>query len=317
MMSTKSFVGIDVAKDHFDVAVRPSGQKFKVPADHSGFRDIVKQLSAISPELIVLEATGGYEKLLVAELAAAGLPVVVVNPRRPRNFANAKGTFAKNDTIDAFVLAHFAEVMQPEIRTIPDADSEALSDLVARRRQLVDMRTAEQNRWKMARVKKIKSSISKLIKMLTKEIKSLEKDIDTFIQESPHWKEKNDLIQSVKGVADNTSRTMLAELPELGTLNRRKIAALTGLAPFDHDSGKLKGKRCISGGRAPVRTALYMAAMSAIRHNPTISTYYKRLRAKGKTFKVAIVACMRKLLILLNNILKTKTPWRNSLPDFS
>jgi transposase len=315
MMSTKSFVGIDVAKDHFDVAVRPSGQKFKVPADHSAFRDIVKQLSAISPELIVLEATGGYEKLLVAELATAGLPVVVVNPCRPRNFAKARGTFAKNDTIDAFVLAHFAEVMQPEIRTIPDADTEALSDLVARRRQLVDMRTAEQNRWKMARVKKIKSSISKLIKMLSKEIKALEKDIDTFIQQSPHWKEKDDLIQSVSGVADNTSRTLLAELPELGEVSRGKITSLVGLAPFDHDSGKLKGKRCISGGRAPVRTALYMAAMSAIRHNPMIRDFYKRLKAKGKITKVAIVACMRKLLILLNNIVKTKTPWRNPLPD--
>lgn len=315
-MNTKTFVGIDVSKDHFDVAVRPLQQNFTLHSDGPGLRELVSKLSALSPELIVLEATGGYEKVLVAELAAASLPVVVINPRQIRDFARARGTLAKNDALDAEVLAHFAEAMRPAIRPLPSACTEALSDLVARRRQLIEFRTAELNRLQMARHPKVKAGINTHLALIDAQLKELDKELDDSIRQSPIWKEKDDLLQSVKGIGPTTARVLLAEMPELGKANRGQIAALAGLAPYDHDSGKLKGRRCISGGRYMVRTALYMATLSAIRYNPAIRDHYRHLIAKGKRFKVAMVACMRKLLILLNNILKTKTPWRNPLPVF-
>lgn len=315
MSNTKPFVGIDVAKDHFDVAVRPLHQKYTLPADAAGIREVVGKLRALDPELIVLEASGGYEKVLVAELGAAGLPVTVINPRQSRDFARACGILAKNDSIDADVLARFGEAVRPKFRPIPSADAEALSDLVARRRQLIEFRTAEQNRLAMARHPKVKSSIRKHLALIDKQLEELDDDLDDAIRQSPMWKEKDDLLQSVKGIGPITSRILLAEMPELGIASRREIASLAGLAPFDHDSGQLKGRRCIYGGRPIVRTALYMATLAAIRCNPTLRAHYQQLIAKGKRFKVAMVACMRKLLILLNNILKTKTPWRNPLPE--
>lgn len=312
-MSSKPFVGIDVAKDHFDVAVRPLGIAFALQMDASGFKEVVSKLSALAPEAIVLEASGGYEKLLAAQLAAAGLPVIVVNPRQVRDFARACGIMAKNDSIDALVLARFAEAVRPQIRAIPDANAEALSALVTRRSQLIEIRTAELNRSHMAHHPKVQSSIKKHLKLIDQQIDELEKEIDDFIRNSPIWKEKDDLLQSVKGIGPITARVLLAEMPELGSANRRQIAALAGLAPFDQDSGKLRGRRCISGGRPVVRTALYMATLAAVRSNPAFRAHYKQLVARGKIFKVAIVACMRKLLILLNNLLKTKKMWAPSL----
>ena len=312
-MSCKPFVGIDVAKDHFDVFVRPLNISFSLQMDSSGFRQVVTKLTSFAPELVVLEATGGYEKLLVAELAAAALPVVVVNPRQVRDFAKACGILAKNDAIDASVLAHFGEAIRPQLRPIPDANAEALSDLVTRRRQLIDFRTAELNRFHLAHHPVVQTSLKKLLKVIDKQIEDLESDIDDFIRNSPLWREKDDLLQSVKGIGPTTARVLLAELPELGVVNRRQIAALVGLAPFDHDSGTLKGRRCISGGRPGVRTALYMATLSAVRFNPDLRAHYQQLIARGKLFKVAIVACMRKLLILLNTVLKTKKHATNSL----
>jgi transposase len=310
MSNANRFIGIDVAKDHFDVAVRPGGMGFSLTADTQGYRDVVARLRELRPTLIVLEATGGYEKILVAELAAAALPVVVINPRQARDFAKAAGILAKNDALDAQCLAHFAEAIRPQIRPVPDAITEALSDLMARRRQLVDFMTAETNRLKMARLPRVQSSLEKHLTQLAQQLKDLDRDIDDFIQQSPVWKEKDDLLQSVSGIGPITARVLLAELPELGVVSRRQIAALAGIAPYDHDSGKLKGRRCISGGRPSVRSVLYMATLAAIKHNPAIRADYQRLRAKGKLFKVAMVACMRKLLITLNHILKTKTPWR-------
>lgn len=312
MPNAKPFVGIDVAKDHFDVAVHPQRHAFTLSANGPGFREVISRLSPLEPELIVLEATGGYEKVLAAELVAAGLPVIIVNPRQVRSFAKACGILAKNDSIDASVLARFGEAVRPKLRPIPDANAEALSDLVARRRQLIEIRTAELNRLQMARHPKVISSIQKHLASIDEQLKELDDDLDDFIRQSPVWREKDELLQSVKGIGPVTARVLLAEMPELGQANRREIAALAGLAPFDQDSGQFKGRRCIAGGRPVVRTTLYMATLSAVRYNPAIRAHYKHLKEKGKHFKVAIVACMRKLLILLNNILKTKTPWRNN-----
>jgi transposase len=308
---TPVFVGVDVSKESFDYHLRPCSQADSLPRSPTGIRQFIDRLHAFPVELIVMEATGGYEKLLAAELAAARLPVVIVNPRQIRDFAKATGRLAKNDKIDAQVISHFAQAVRPQIRPLPDADAELFAELVARRRQLIELRTAESNRLPMARGKKVIRSIKHMLTTLTAQLEELDQDLDDTIHNSPLWKEKDDLLQSVAGIGPGTSRSLLAELPELGDLNRRQVAALAGLAPYDHDSGKLKGKRCISGGRAPVRNALYMAALTATRTNPVIRKLYQRLRAKGKVFKVALTACMRKLLSILNMILKTKQPWRD------
>ncbi len=306
------FVGVDVAKDSFDFNIRPAGDAASLPCSPAGIRQFITRLRLFQVQLVVMEATGGYEKLLAAELAAAGLPVVVVNPRQVHDFAKACGRLAKNDRLDAEIIARFAEAIRPQIRPLPSSDSQALSELVARRRQLVELQTAESNRLQTARAPKVQKSIRRLLSVIGKQIADLDNELDKTISNSPVWKEKDDLLQSVKGIGPATAHTLLADVPELGLLNRRDLAALIGLAPYDHDSGSLKGIRCISGGRAHVRTALYMATLTAIKWNPAIRRFYQRLISKGKAFKVALTACMRKLLSVLNMILKTKQPWRDS-----
>jgi transposase len=295
-----------------DVACVP--EVVHVPAsvgnDARGHAALVASLRQIAPRLIVLEATGSLHRLLVAALAAAGLPVVVVNPRQVRDFARAMGVLAK---IDATVLARFGEKVNPEIRSLPGAESSALIDLLARRHQLVELRTAESNRLGQATSSRIKASIRAVLATIERQIASIDDDLDDRITRSPAWKEKEDLLTSVPGVGPLTARTLLACLPELGTISRQAIAALVGVAPFNRDSGSMRGKRAIWGGRGAVRSALYMAALVASRYNPIVKGYYAKLLAAGKPKKLALVACMRKLLVMLNAMLRTRTPWRNGL----
>lgn len=308
----QNFVGIDISKDRLDIATRPTGATFGVDHDATGVATLLERLQALGPTLIVLEATGGLEVFLTAELAAAGLPVVVVNPRQVRDFAKATGRLAKTDRIDAQVLAHFAEAVRPLPRPLPDASTQALSALIARRRQVVQMLVAEKNRLSMAQ-KPIRVDIQKHILWLEKRLKALDGDLTRMIQQSPLWREAEDLLQSAPGVGPVISRTLLADLPELGTLNSKQIAALVGVAPLNHDSGKWRGKRIVWGGRASVRCALYMSALTAVRYNPVIKVFYQRLQKAGKPKKVALTACMRKLLIILNAMLKHRTPWQTNL----
>jgi len=303
-----TFIGIDVAKDHLDAHLLPQGEALTSAADAAGVTSLVDRLQAVRPALIVLEATGGYESLVAAELAAADLPVAVVNPRQVRDFARALGLLAKTDAIDAHVLALFAEKVQPPVRTPPDEREQRLKALVTRRRQLVAMRTAELNRRAQANPE-VRKSIDAVLKILHRQIEDVEHDIDGTIRHSRLWHEKDILLQSVPGVGPGTSRTLLAALPELGRLNRRQIASLVGLAPFNRDSGRWRGERSIWGGRAEVRTALYMATLSAVRFNPVLRVFYQRLRAAGKKAKVALTACMRKLLVILNALLRTRQKW--------
>lgn len=311
MHTSESFIGIDVSKDSFDVHVHPSGDAFSSPSDPRSISTLVARLRALDPTLVVLEATGGYERLLVIALAAAGLPVIVANPRQVRDFAKAFGVFAKTDSIDAAILARFAERVRPELRPLPDADTRAFSDLVVRRQQLIDLRTTENNRLHMASNLRVKKSIQKILWAINAQLTDLEGEMDQLIRSSPLWREKDELLQSVPAVASNTSRVLLSRLPELGTLSHEKISAIVGVVPYPDDSGTFKGARHIRGGRQLVRNALYMATLPALRFNPTIKALYTRLRANGKEFKVAMVACMHKLLIILNSILKHRTPWRD------
>jgi len=304
-----SFVGIDVAQDHLDVHVLPSGETLRSPNDPTGVASLVQRLQALPAPLIVLEATGGHESLVAAELAAADLPVAVVNPRQPRELARALGILAKTDRVDARTLALFAQKVQPRCRPPRDEREQRLKALVTRRRQLVTMRTAELNRRPLATAE-VRKSIDCVVQLLDRQIEELEHDLDGTIRHMPQWREKDDLLQSVPGVGPGTSRTLLAALPELGTLNRRQIASLVGLAPFSRDSGQWRGSRSIWGGRAEVRATLYMAALAAVRFNPVLRTFYQRLRAAGKKAKVALTACMRKLLIILNALLRTQQPWQ-------
>ena len=304
------FVGVDVSKHSLDVHVRPSGESWSVTNDAKGHVELVKKLGGMAPTLVVLEATGGYQASAVAELGAASVRVAVVNPRQVRDFAKATGRLAKTDAIDAAVLAHFAESIRPEPRPVPDEITVELQALVTRRRQLIDMRTAETNRLETCRVLQVRRNIQKMINMLNKQIGTVEDDLDTTIRNSPLWREREDLLSSALGVGPTTARTLLTHVPELGTLNRRKIAALVGLAPFNNDSGKRTGARSIRGGRTEVRAVLYMATITAVRHNPQLQTVYARLVAAGKAKKVALIACARKLLTILNAMMRTKTPWR-------
>lgn len=315
MDEARTVVGIDISKDRLDVACLPAAvRSAPTPAnDAEGHATLVSWLKEVSPRLIVLEATGGYQRSLVAALAAAALPVVVVNPRQVRDFARALGILAKTDAIDAMVIARFGEKVNPELRPLPDADSAALIDLLARRRQLVELRTAESNRLGQAASPRIKASIRAVLNTIEKQIKSIDDDLDDRIRRSPAWKEKEDLLTSVPGVGTITARTLMACLPELGATSRQAIAALVGVAPINRDSGTMRGKRTTWGGRSVVRSALYMAALVATRHNPVIKAQYTKLLAAGKAKKLALVACMRKLLIILNAMLRTRTPWRNSL----
>jgi transposase len=305
------FVGIDVSKARLDIAIRPTSERESVTNDKADIKALVKRLVKIQPTLIVLEATGGYERQVAQALVRAELPVVVVNPRQVRDFAKATGQLAKTDNIDAGVLAHFGEAVRPQLRSLPDEVTVELRALTARRRQVIEMIGAESNRLAMTS-KAVGKRINAHIRWLEQELERADQDLDRSIQQSPIWKENQELLLSTPSIGPVTSRTLLAELPELGTLDRKQISALAGLAPFNRDSGTLKGRRTIWGGRAPVRSALYMAALVATRRNSVIRIFYKRLRANGKLFKVALVACMRKLLTILNSMIKHKTRWSES-----
>ena len=309
MVSEGPYVGIDVSKAQLDVAVRPTCVGWNFPNNEDGIAQLVSRLKELSPSLVVLEATGGYELPVVGTLGALGLPVTVVNPRQVRDFAKATGKLAKTDTLDAQVLALFAERVQPAPRPLPNAEAQALGALLARRRQVIGMLTAEKNRLQTASVP-VQGDIADHIVWLERSLAKLDGEMGDTLRQSPLWREKEDLLRGVPGVGPVLSLTLLAELPELGTLNRRQIAALVGVAPLNRDSGTLRGKRTVWGGRAPVRAALYMAALVATRYNPVIRAFYQRLRAAGKPKKVALTACMRKLLTLLNAMLKHRTPWQ-------
>lgn len=302
------FVGIDVSKTRLDIAERPSAARDSVANDRGSIAELVKRMLALKPTLIVLEASGGVEREVVRALVGAELPVVVVNPRQVRDFAKATGQLAKTDQIDAALLAHFGDSVRPALRPLPDEMTVELRALVARRRQIIEMITAETNR--LARSSKaVGKRIEAHIRWLKAELERVDTELDKTIRQSPIWAEREDLLKSVPGIGQIISRTIVAELPELGSLNRRRIAALVGVAPLNWDSGMLKGRRATWGGRATVRAALYMAALVATRHNPVIRDFYKRLRAAGKAPKVALVACMRKLLTILNAMLKHRLPW--------
>jgi transposase len=301
---TQMFVGIDVSKERLDVAVRPSGERFVSTRDEGGLSDLVRRLQSIGPRLVVLEATGGYEQVVLVALLGAGLPAVAVNPRQVRDFARALGQRAKNDPIDAAVMAHFAEATRPEVRPLADEATRTLAELMTRRRQLVDMIAAEGMRRQQVSIRRIARSIDRHLAALQKELSKIERDIDDAIRGTPAWRETEDLLKSVDGVGPIMARTLIADLLELGQLSHRKISALVGVAPYVRQSGKWRGQAHIAGGRQSVRNVLYMATIAAVRSNPKIKDHYKHLRAAGKHKKVAIVACMRKLLVTLNAIMR-------------
>ena len=304
-----AIVGIDVSKDRLDVHVRPSGEAFAIARDAEAIAALAERLALLQPAAIGLEASGGYEAPLVAALVAAKLPVAAVNPGQVRAFADALGKRAKTDPIDAGVIAHFVEAAKPDIRPFPDEKARLLADLVARRRQIVAMITAEKQRQNRA-PQRVRKSILRLIKALKRELDVVEGDIDDAVKASPVWRENEDLLASAPGVGKTIARTLIAELPELGSLDRRKIAALAGLAPFTRQSGQWRGKSFCSGGRAQARTALFIAAMVASRCDPCFKAFRDRLIAAGKPKMVALVAVARKLLIALNAIIRDQTPWR-------
>jgi len=316
MEATSTFVGIDVSKARLDMTVRPSGATESFPNEESGIKTLVERLRVVKPALVVLEATGGIERSLVRALVAAELPVTVANPRQVRDFAKATGQLAKTDVLDAHILARFAEAVRPVLRPLPDDMTLELRALIARRRQIIEMLTAEKNRLSRAH-QRTQKRIAAHIRWLQAELERADEDLDQTIRQSPIWREQEDLLKSVPGIGPVVSRTMLAELPELGNLSRKQIAALVGVAPLNWDSGLMRGRRVIWGGRAHVRTVLYMAALAASRRNPVIRDFYRRLRAAGKKPNVALVACMRKLLVILNAILKHRVPWRSAIAQIT
>ena len=304
----KVFVGIDVSKDILDVAIH-NGKKGSFPNTDQGFEEVYAFIAPFGPALVVIEATGGYQFRVVEHLAIHAIPVAVVNPRQVRDFAKATGKLAKTDRIDAAVIAHFGEAVKPEPQALKDDQAQKLDAMISRRRQLVEMITAEKNRFAVAK-SWVKDDIGATIAWLTRSVEKINKEIDRLIKNSPLWREKDQLLQTAKGVGAIVSSSLLCDLPELGSLNRHKIAALVGVAPFSKDSGTYRGRRTIWGGRAHVRSILYMATISAIRFNPLIKPLYERLIERGKVRKVAIVACMRKLLTILNAMVRTNTPFR-------
>jgi transposase len=306
----QTFVGIDVSKDRLDVHVRPSGAAFAVPRDGKGVEELLDRLRTVAPTLIAVEATGGFETIVAAAIGAAQLPLVVVNPAQVRHYAQAVGKRAKTDPIDAEMIARFAEAVKPEPRQVPDAAARLLGELVARRRQIVEMLVAERQREKRADNVRVRKSLARHIKVLERELQDLTDDISGLIRGSPAWRETEDLLVSVPGVADKTSSSLLAEVPELGRLTRRQIASLVGVAPFTRESGRWKGKSMIAGGRAPARAAIYMAALSASHHNPVLRAFYRRLLAAGKPKMVALIAVARKPLVILNAMIRDKKPWQ-------
>lgn len=306
----ETIVGIDVSKERLDVAIIPRGDVFQVDNDHAGIDELAKRLASLRPDVIALEATGGFETVAAADLTAAGFAVIIVNPAQVRAYGQALGQKAKTDTIDANLIAAFVQATKPQIRPLPDAQTRELSALVARRRQIVQMITAEENRSQMVLAKPARKSIKRLLTALRRELESLDADLDDHIRKSPVWRVRESLMTSVPGVGVTTARTLLAELPELGSLDRRQIAALAGLAPWVRQSGKWKGKSFTGGGRSKVRTILFMAALVASRFNPVLKAFRDKLVAAGKPKIVAIVAVMRKLLTILNAIIRDGKPWQ-------
>ena len=302
-------VGIDVSKEHLDVHVRPGGESFRVSRDGAGLDELAQRLQPLDAVLVAMEATGGFETVVAASLGTAGLPVIVVNPAQVRAFAHALGKRAKTDPIDAAVIAHFAEATNPEVRALPDEATRLLSDLLTRRRQIVQMIVAERQRARVLTAPRLQKSVARLLKALQRELETLDKEIDDSVRNTPAWREKEDLLRSVPGVGPTIARTLLAEMPELGTLDRREVASLAGLAPFTRQSGQWRGKSFIGGGRSRVRAMLYMGALVAVRYNPALRTFYDHLLAAGKPKMVALVAVARKLLTILNAMLRDKTPW--------
>jgi transposase len=303
------YVGIDVSKDWLDVHVAPAGEDWRVARDAAGLDDLVGRISGLGPLCVGVEATGGYETVVAATLGAASLPVAVVNPAQVRHFASALGKRAKTDPIDAAVIARFVEATRPAVRPLPDEQTRALADLVARRRQIIAMMVAEHQRLKRAGAKRLIKSIERLLAALQRELTDLEGAIEEAVKSSPLWHAREELLRSVPGIGPVIARSFIAELPELGRLDRRQIAALVGVAPWTRQSGLWRGKAMIAGGRASVRTTLYMAALVATRFNPTLKQVYQRLIAAGKAPKVAIVAVMRKLIIICNAIIRDQQPW--------
>jgi transposase len=303
-------VGIDVSNKKLDVRVLPQGERLCVARDAKGIEELVRYLASFDVSIIGIEATGGFERVVAAGLAAAKLPVVVVNPAQVRAFANSLGRRAKSDPIDADVIARFVEATKPPVRPLPDEDTQILSDLVTRRSQIIQMIVAEKQREQRAMNRHVRKSLARLIKALEKEINSVDEEIDGMLRNSPVWREKEDLLASVPGVGPITTRTLLAKVPELGTLDRRQVTCLVGLAPFTRQSGEWRGRSFIAGGRASVRSVLFMAAMSAKRCNPALKYFYERLVAAGKPKMVALIAVARKLLTILNAIIRDKKPWQ-------
>jgi len=309
-MNEAKYAGIDVSKEYLDVALLPLGEARRYSAEEGGVKALIAWLTSERPTLVVLEATGGYQNRVVSALGVAGLPVAIVNPRQIRDFARSLGMLAKTDKLDAYAIARFGQDVRPEARPLRSEEEEALKALAVRRKQLVSMRVAEQNRLEQAGVERVRKSIAAVIKHLNRQLEALDEELEETIQSSPMWRAKEELLKSAPGVGPATTCKLLSALPELGKLNRRQIASLVGVAPFNCDSGKMRGKRAVWGGRADVRNALYMAALAASRYNPLIKRFYERLRKAGKPAKVALTACMRKLLIILNAMLKTNQPFR-------
>ncbi len=309
-----SFIGIDVSKDHLDLHARPSGAAARFPNDPDGVAALVERTRGLAPALAVLEATGGLEHPAAAALAAAGVPVAVINPRQARRFAEAVGRLAKTDALDAGVLARFAEQVRPHPRPLPDADTRALSELLDRRRQLLGMQTAERNRLGSAAQPRVRRDIEAHLRWLAKRLSDLDADLARAVEASPVWRANDDLLRSIPGIGAVLSRTLLADLPELGTLTREQVAALAGVAPVNRDSGRWSGRRSVAGGRSGVRAVLYMAALSARRFNPVLRGFADRLAAKGKAAKVVLVAVARKLLVIANAVLRDRKPWVETTP---
>ena len=309
MSTPQCFVGMDVAKAQRDIALRPTGERWAVTNDERGLAALVVQLQAMQPTLIVLEATGSYHRAVVAARVAAALPIVVVNPRQVRDFAKATGQLAKTDVLDARAVAHFAEAVRPGPRPLPEAQTEELRALLARRRQLIAMRPAEQHRLEQA-PRRLQADIEAHIAWLTHRVAALDDDLDTTRRASPVWRERETVYQSVPGSGPVCARTLVLDLPELGTLSRQRIAALVGVAPCNRDRGTLRGTRTTWGGRAHVRAVLSMSTLVAVRYNPVLKKFYERLRTAGKVAKVALIACMRKLLTILNAMVKHQKPWQ-------
>jgi transposase len=307
-----SFVGIDVAKDSVEVHVRPQKLRFSCGTDAAGLAELVRRVLPLAPVIVAMEASGGYEAVVAASLAEAGLAVAIVNPRQVRQFAGAIGRLAKTDAIDAAVIAHFAEAVRPQPRTLPDEIAARLRELLARRRQLVVMINAERQRLARAGERITQRSIRTVLGALEKDRERLDREIDKLIGGSPLWRAKEDLLKSVPGIGNIVARTLLVELPELGSIDRHQVAARAGGAPINRDSGRFHGRRKVRGGRVEVRAPLYMACLVAIRHNPTLRGFYQRLRAAGKPPKLALVAAMRKLLTLLNAMLRDGAAWRDA-----